>query len=105
MRNASFQTYTFIESIMEPTEVLHKTTYVWKEEKDFTIVIKSDGEKVILNKTDTIIWKNINDDDSVQEIFIKLSDVFTYEKLCNRLNEFVKIGIITNKDMFWGDDL
>lgn len=23
----------------------------------------------------------------------------------DRLEEFIKIGIITNEDMFWGDDL
>lgn len=91
--------------MIRETDVLHKTTYVWKEEVDFTVIIKNDGEKVILNSADSLIWKNINDDDTVEEICRKLEDNFTQDKLCDRLEEFVKIGIVTNEDMFWGDDL
>lgn len=102
MRSASFQTYTFITNMIKGTDILHKTTYIWKEEVDFTVIIKSNGEKVILNSIDSLIWKNINDDDTVEEIGRKLSASLTQDELCRRLDEFIKIGIVTNEDMFWG---
>lgn len=87
--------------MVNETDILHKTTYVWKEKDGFATVIKNDGGKIILNKQDTIIWKNINDDDSVKEIYNKNIDNITIEILCLRLEEFIKIGIVSNEDMFW----
>lgn len=31
-------------------DILHKTTYVWKENEKYTSIIKNDGSRVILNK-------------------------------------------------------
>ena len=61
-------------------DILHKTTYVWKENEKYTSIIKNDGSRVILNK-------------------------MSANQVEDRLEEFIKIGIITNEDMFWGDDL
>lgn len=86
-------------------DVLHKTTYVWKENEKYTSIIKNDGGRVILNKKDSDIWKRINDDDTVEDIIHYMKDTMSADQVEKRLEEFIKIGIITNEDMFWGDDL
>ena len=83
----------------------HKTTYVWKENEKYTSIIKNDGSRVILNKKDSDIWKIINDDDTVDDIIRHMKDTMSANQVEDRLEEFIKIGIITNEDMFWGDDL
>lgn len=60
---------------------------------------------VILNKKDSDIWKIINDDDTVDDIIRHMKDTMSANQVEDRLEEFIKIGIITNEDMFWGDDL
>ena len=79
-------------------DILHKTTYVWKENEKY-------GSRVILNKKDSDIWKIINDDDTVDDIIRHMKDTMSANQVEDRLEEFIKIGIITNEDMFWGDDL
>ena len=86
-------------------DILHKTTYVWKENEKYTSIIKNDGSRVILNKKDSDIWKIINDDDTVDDIISHMKDTMSANQVEDRLEEFIKIGIITNEDMFWGDDL
>ena len=86
-------------------DILHKTTYVWKENEKYTSIIKNDGSRVILNKKDSDIWKIINDDDTVDDIIRHMKDTMSANQVEDRLEEFIKIGIITNEDMFWGDDL
>lgn len=86
-------------------DILHKTTYVWKENEKYTSIIKNDGSRVILNKKDSDIWKKINDDDTVDNIIQYMKDTMSADQVEERLEEFIKIGIITNEDMFWGDDL
>ena len=83
-------------------DVLHKTTYVWKENEKYTSIIKNDGGRVILNKKDSDIWKRINDDDTVEDIIHYMKDTMSADQVEKRLEEFIKIGIITNEDMFWG---
>lgn len=60
---------------------------------------------MILNKKDSDIWKIINDDDTVDDIIRHMKDTMSANQVEDRLEEFIKIGIITNEDMFWGDDL
>lgn len=55
-------------------DILHKTTYVWKENEKYTSIIKNDGSRVILNKKDSDIWKIINDDDTVDDIIRHMKD-------------------------------
>ena len=82
-------------------DILHKTTYVWKEMKIYQYH-KNDGSRVILNKKDSDIWKIINDDDTVDDIIRHMKDTMSANQVEDRLEEFIKIGIITNEDMFWG---
>lgn len=103
-RNA-FWNYTFIKNMIKREDILHKTTYVWKENEKYTSIIKNDGSRVILNKKDSDIWKIINDDDTVDDIIRHMKDTMSANQVEDRLEEFIKIGIITNEDMFWGDDL
>ena len=103
-RNA-FWNYTLIKNMIKREDILHKTTYVWKENEKYTSIIKNDGSRVILNKKDSDIWKIINDDDTVDDIIRHMKDTMSANQVEDRLEEFIKIGIITNEDMFWGDDL
>ena len=57
---------------------------------------------MILNKKDSDIWKIINDDDTVDDIIRHMKDTMSANQVEDRLEEFIKIGIITNEDMFWG---
>jgi len=79
-------------------DILHKTTYVWKENEKYTSIIKNDGSRVILNKKDSDIWKIINDDDTVDDIIRHMKDTMSANQVEDRLEEFIKIGIITNED-------
>lgn len=58
-----------------------------------------------MSKKDSDIWKIINDDDTVDDIIRHMKDTMSANQVEDRLEEFIKIGIITNEDMFWGDDL
>ena len=60
---------------------------------------------LIYSKKDSDIWKIINDDDTVDDIIRHMKDTMSANQVEDRLEEFIKIGIITNEDMFWGDDL
>ena len=86
-------------------DILHKIIFVLKENEKYTIIIKNDGIRVILNKKDSDIWNIINDDDTVDDIIRHMKDTMSANQVEDRLEEFIKIGIITNEDMFWGDDL
>ena len=57
---------------------------------------------MILNKKDSDIWKIINDDDTVDDIIRHMKDTMSANQVEDRLEEFIKIGIITNEDMFGG---
>lgn len=103
-RNAFLELYIHYNMIKRE-DILHKTTYVWKENEKYTSIIKNDGSRVILNKKDSDIWKIINDDDTVDDIIRHMKDTMSANQVEDRLEEFIKIGIITNEDMFWGDDL
>ena len=83
-------------------DILHKTTYVWKENEKYTSIIKNDGSRVILNKKDSDIWKIINDDDTVDDIIRHMKDTMSANQVEDRLEEFIKIGIITTKICFGG---
>lgn len=88
-------------------DILHKTTYVWKEEKECAIIIKNDGNKIILNPKATKVWKGINDEDSVEELvdMIQIDGELTKEEIIQALESFINVDIITNQDFFWGNDL
>ena len=58
-----------------------------------------------MSKKDSDIWKIINDDDTVDDIIRHMKDTMSANQVEDRLEEFIKIGIITNEDMFLGDDL
>lgn len=93
--------------MINKSDILHKTTYVWKEENGYVTVIKNDGGKVILNEENAIIWKYINDDDDVENIYSKVLAVsnISMERLQEIIENFIKIGIVSNEDLFWGNDL
>ena len=94
-----------VKELNEKYDVYIVTAYVWKENEKYTSIIKNDGSRVILNKKDSDIWKIINDDDTVDDIIRHMKDTMSANQVEDRLEEFIKIGIITNEDMFWGDDL
>lgn len=86
------------------TDVLHKTTYIWKEDSGCIVIINTEGNKVIINAKAATLWKEINDESSVSEIL----------EVCNELNEeeglvilehLKEAGLITNEDLIWGNDL
>ena len=68
-------------------DILHKTTYVWKENEKYTSIIKNDGSRVILNKKDSDIWKIINDDDTVDDIIRHMKDTMSANQVEDRLEE------------------
>lgn len=92
---------------METNDVLHKTTYIWKEEDGYAVIIKNDGGKAILNKADTMVWNHINDEDSIDHI----ADICHEKYGLNQAAVFASVdrmmeaGLVTKEDMFWGDDL
>lgn len=92
---------------MKTEDILHKTTYVWKDEEGFAIIIKNNGSKVILNMTDSCVWKCINDEDTVEDIIAACQKIYALDKktVINTLERMVEAGLITNEDLFWGDDI
>lgn len=91
--------------MIEKSDILHKTTYVWKEEHGYVTVIKNDGGKVILNEENALVWKYINDDDDIESICNKILSVseISVERLQAIIENFIKIGIVSNEDLFWGE--
>lgn len=88
-------------------DILHRTTYVWKDNDGYAIIIKNDGNKVILNKDMTIIWKIINDEDSIENIcnVIKENFKISEERIISIIKLMIDSEIVTNMDMFWGDEI
>ncbi|WP_171003541.1 PqqD family peptide modification chaperone [Ruminiclostridium herbifermentans] len=84
---------------------MHRTTYVWKEDEGYAIIIKNDGNKVILNQDATKLWKIINDEDSVEIIcdLIKEKYNISEDKTLIAIKALIEAGVVSNLDMFWGD--
>lgn len=93
--------------LMNQDNILHKTTYIWKEDEGYAIIIKNNGAKAILNKFDTMIWKVINDEDSVREVKKNCKDRFNLDEgqVEKSIEKLMDSELITCEDMFWGDDL
>lgn len=88
-------------------DILHRTTYVWKENDGYAIIIKNDGNKVILNKDSSKLWKAINDEDSVETICSILHKKYdmSEEKIILAIKAMIDAEIVSNMDMFWGDEI
>ena len=97
---------TFINT-MDKKDVLHKTTYIWKEDEGYAIIIKNDGMKAILNQIDTIVWKTINDEDTVELIVANISSKYNLDEQTveNSIQRLIGAGLVTCEDLFWGDDI
>lgn len=93
--------------MVKNNDVLHKVTYVWKEEEKCAIVIKNNGEKIILDPLATDIWKRVNDEKTVEEIINEsiLETAISKERGTFIISGLIDIDILTNEDLFWGDDL
>lgn len=88
-------------------DILHRTTYVWKDDSGYAIIIKNDGNKIILNQETTELWKLINDEDSVENICIAMKERYgiSEEKTVTDVKALIEAGIVSNLDMFWGDEI
>jgi hypothetical protein len=88
-------------------DILHRTTYVWKDDSGYAIIIKNDGNKVILNQETTVLWKLINDEDSVENICCAMKERYdiSEEKTVTDIKALIEAEIVSNLDMFWGDEI
>lgn len=93
--------------MMNRNDILHKTTYVWKEDNGYAIIIKNDGGKAILNKLDSLIWKSINDEDTISDIIKINVEKYNLEEASveQSIQRLLDADLITSEDLFWGDDI
>lgn len=93
--------------MIDRKDILHRTTYVWKEDGGYAIIIKNDGNKVILNKDMTRLWKLINDEDTIDTICNILKEQYdmSEENVFLAIQAMIDADIVSNQDMFWGDEI
>lgn len=82
------------------TDILHRTTYIWKEDLGCSIIINTEGNKVILNQKSSQIWKEINDESSVSQILSSCNELSQNEGL-SIIEDLLDSGLVTNEELFF----
>ncbi|MBM7615503.1 PqqD family protein [Alkaliphilus hydrothermalis] len=102
-----FYLYAFSIFMVSENQILHKTTYIWKEEEACAVIITNEGKKIILNPSSTMIWKLIDDDSTVDMIInTSVKENGLKEDQCmDIIKDLINVGIVTNEDYIWGDSL